>query len=356
MKPAAGVVIIIICICFSGWANALLEAKGFKPYEGFADLVVQAQSPVLWVYRALWHPELQSKTLTTSKHTYYYLYRKGELPGTVLMVHGILARKDFYLPLVSEWVKLNKPMPTIVIPDILAHGDDPYPSPPAFSVFDFANHLAGFIRAFQEQNSKQPLIILGHSLGAGIATLLKPYNHIHHDGIILVSPAGPEKAQTQDFMSEVEINNGLPFDFWDATARRFIHVCFEPMTLTSTVMVAIVSHIYSLLANPTETFMRNIMFQELIRSLNTLRQTKNEIELTLSNLEQPVYLIWALSDQLFAPDRYRKFLQRLGKRNNLSVHPVNGSHMWIYEHSPEAARLISNIVQDILKKQQRINN
>ena len=101
--------------------------------------------------------------------------------------------------------------------------------------------------------------------------------------------------------------------------------------------------------------MRNIMFQELARSLNTLRQTKNEIELIVNNLEQPVQLIRALSDQLFAPNRYRKFLRRSGKRNNLSVHPVNGSHMWIYEHSPEAAWLISNIVQDILK-QRLINN
>ena len=334
----------------------MLEAEGFKTYEGFADLIIQAQSPALWVYRALWHPELESRALTTSEHTYYYLYRKGDLPGTVLMVHGILARKDFYLPLVSDWLKLNKPMPTIVIPDILAHGDDPYPFPPAFSIFDFADHLAGFIKAFQEQSTREPLIILGHSLGAGIVVLLKPYNHIQHDGIILFSPAGPERAHTQDFMSEIERNNGLPFDFWDAAARRFIHVCFEPMSLKSITIVALISHLYSLLASPTETFMRSIMFEELVRSLAFMRKTKNEVELIISNLGQPVYLIWALSDQLFAPDRYKTFLQRLGKRNNLTVHPVNGSHMWIYEHSPEAALLISDIVQDILKEQHLNNN
>ena len=146
-------------------AFALIEMDGYAPYRGIGDLVIQAQTPILWLYRTLLHPVMQNQSLDAENHRYHYLYRKGNRSGLVVMVHGILARKEFYLALISDWVKLKQPMPSIVVPDLLGHGEETYNSNPSFTIYDFSNQLARFIRTFQPRHQGEPLIVIGHSLG-----------------------------------------------------------------------------------------------------------------------------------------------------------------------------------------------
>ena len=112
--------------------------------------------------------------------------------------------------------------------------------------------------------------------------------------MILISPAGVEQTDAPDFMSEMELMNGLPFDFASSEARRFIYTCFEPMEIKEQIGIGLISKLYQTFAIPDESMMRSQMFQDLIQSLTHMRAMQHETELAKSNLNRPVYLIWAL--------------------------------------------------------------
>ena len=183
-------IVLIVALMVSMGSQALVYRDFRVPMSTFlANGIIRVQEPLLYLYRNYWHSGVALKSCEISGKSYSYLIRPGETDGILVLVHGVLARKEFYLSLITELVKRKQPLPTIVVPDLLGHGSQSYPPDYRLTVQAFVRDLGVFIKAFRKEYAGQKTLILGHSLGGGFSLLLKPFEGIHHDGLILVSPA-----------------------------------------------------------------------------------------------------------------------------------------------------------------------
>ena len=339
----------IVGLSLATSAHAMMERDFDKNESGMvANLAIWLQKPLLYVYRNYVHSGLEYRQRQVGAREHTYLYREGKLPGLLVMVHGVLARKEFYVSLVSEMVKLQKPLPTLFIPDLLAHGSQPYPDDQKMYLSSFTRHLAEFIRSIRKEYPKQPLYLMGHSLGGGFVLLLKPLHGIKHDGLILISPAGLPNEEAQDFKARIEQAKGLPFDFGSSELVQNYGCCFEKTGMLWNTVFWLASGVYDWLDCPIETAMKNKMFRDLERSRKHLMSSISSHEVLQRNLKKPVHLIWTQNDRMFAPSRYEKLVGAMNETyTQLNCYREEGSHLWPYEHSDQAAARVLDILESL---------
>ena len=313
-----------------------------------ANLIIKFQQPAFWFVQKKIYPEMVLKTVELDDQQYSYLIRRGERKGTIILLHGIMSRKDHFMPLVHHWAKMEKPLPTIIAVDLLGHGSHGYPEDYDFTIENFTRHAARFIRYIQQKNGYWPLIILGHSLGGGVAALLRSLENISASATILISPAGVGTANVTDFKSRIETNKGLPFDFGSADICQLLEISFEDYGSLVSKLLHSACFFYSYLDSPYETWVKNRMFAQLAESEHKLLSRKSAREFLDDHISQPVYLIWTCSDQMFDRSRYTAIGEYLNYKNLGEGIEVEGSHVWLLEHPDEAAKLLDSLVSRVL--------
>ena len=344
----SNILVIGLCLLLS------LQVSGFEPntppghYGLVANLVIRAQQQVFWLARKALYPEMSFATVDIQDETYSYLIRKGEREGTIVLLHGIMGRKDHFMPMVHHWVKMKKPLPTIIAVDLMGHGSHDYPADYDFSVENFTRHTARFIRHIQQQNSHEPFVILGHSLGGGVAALLRPLENIVASALILISPAGVGTTNTTDFKSRIETARGLPFDFGSASICQILEVSFEERRTLTSVALKTGCFFYSFLDCPYETWMKNKMFADLTVSEQQLLSRRSDREYITTHFQQPILLVWTTSDQMFDVSRFISMGEFIVNNNQGERFEFEGSHAWPLEHPDQAAALVDSLCDKAL--------
>lgn len=317
-------------------------------YGWVANLVIRGQQSAFWLARKTIYPEMSFATVEIENETYSYLVRKGERKGTIVLLHGIMSRKDHYMPIVQHWVKMKKPLPTIIAFDLMGHGNQDYPADFDFSIENFTWHAARFIRHIQQQIGYEPLIILGHSLGGGIAGLLKPLENITASALILISPAGLGTPNTTDFKSRIEAARGLPFDFGSTSICQILEVSFEKHLALTSAVLKTGCLFYSFLDCPYETWMKNRMFANLAISEQQLLSHRSDRDLLETHFHQPVFLVWTRSDEMFDASRYTPIGEFIIEKKLGDTFEFEGSHVWPIEHPDQAAEFVDSLVDRVL--------
>lgn len=104
----------------------------------------------------LWHRVL--------RRPYYLSKRLDNGSGTpVVLLHGIGSSAKVWQPLIT---RLLKQPYRVTAFDLLGFGDSPKPSWPPYNIDD---HAKSVIASIQQQRYGQPVIVVGHSLGALVA-------------------------------------------------------------------------------------------------------------------------------------------------------------------------------------------
>lgn len=110
----------------------------------------------------------------------------------VVLLHGIAGDRSFWQPLVDS---LDHSKYRILIPDLLGHGRSPRPDYASYSTDDQANAVHALLKQLKIKDS----IILGHSMGALVATrLVSQYQHLFKN-LLLYEP--PLFTQLPEFSS-----------------------------------------------------------------------------------------------------------------------------------------------------------
>ena len=317
-------------------------------YGWVANIVIWGQQPVFWLARKTLYPEMSLKTAEIEGETYSYLIRKGERKGVLILLHGIMSRKDHYMPMVHHLVKMKKPLPTIIAVDLMGHGSHSYPADYDFSIERFTWHTARFIRHIQQKKADEPVIILGHSLGGGIAALLRPLENISATALILISPVGIGTPNTTDLKSQIETARGLPFDYGSASICQMLEVPFEDHLALTSAVLKTGCFIYSFLNCPYETWMKNRMFANLAVSEQLLLSDRSAREFIETHFYEPIYLVWTRSDRMFDASRYTDTAEYIVNSKRGECFEFEGSHLWFMEHPDQAAGFINSLIDRVI--------
>lgn len=317
-------------------------------YGWLANHIILLQEPFFWLVRNTIYTEMSRKTLTLNNEKYAYLIRTGEKKGIVIMLHGIMGRKEVFMPLVSYWVGMKKPLPTLIAVDLLGHGSLDYPDDYDFSIQRFTEYTARFVRHIQQQHPTEPIIILGHSLGGAVASLLLPLASIFASATILISPAGAKGTNVTDFKSRIDAQKGLPFHFGSKDICQLIKSATEPFSSAGARLFDGSCSIYEYIACPYESWVKNRMFANLTTSEQQLLNATPVEKMFRDYADQPVILLWMRSDNMFHKSRFLPFEELLSEQSTCISQELEGSHFWPMEHPGQAAVILDAIVEEYL--------
>jgi len=127
--------------------------------------------------------KLSAKRTSIDHQNYYYLSRDIKSPNkTVILLHGFSANKE-------NWLRFSQNLPQnyqIFALDLLGHGEHDIKLDSTYSI----ESQVAYLHTFMSELIKQPVHIVGNSMGGAIASL---YAATYPDDIktlMLISPAG----------------------------------------------------------------------------------------------------------------------------------------------------------------------
>lgn len=106
--------------------------------------------------------------------------KTGEGKPTLVLLHGLIANGLCWAEVAN---KLENEY-SIIMPDARGHGKSAIPDY-GYSYYDHANDVIGLINSL---NLAEPPILLGHSMGGLVATVIAGYNPKIISGLILADP------------------------------------------------------------------------------------------------------------------------------------------------------------------------
>ena len=129
---------------------------------------------------------LIERQLTTKDGTLHYV--EGPHNHTsVVLIHGIFARWRELMPIMSVFALRNH----LVAPDLRGHGKSSW-TPGAYRLHDFAGDIIALLQA----RAQGPAVLVGHSLGAGVALTVAALAPALVAGVAAIDP--PLGAFTSD--------------------------------------------------------------------------------------------------------------------------------------------------------------
>ncbi|KGN38842.1 alpha/beta hydrolase [Knoellia subterranea] len=117
----------------------------------------------------------------------------GPIDGTpVLLVHGNCSSGGYWEPFVRDHLGGDATELRIVAPDLRGYGDtDTAPVDATRGLRDFADDLDGLLGAEGVFGSEAPVVVVGHSMGCGVAMQFAIDHADRVAGLVLTAPVSP---------------------------------------------------------------------------------------------------------------------------------------------------------------------
>lgn len=129
---------------------------------------------------------LVEKQLATRDGTLHYV-EGPQNQNSIVLIHGIYARWQELLPVMPVLALHNH----LLAPDLRGHGKSRW-TPGAYHLHDFAGDIVTLIK----ERTDQPAVLVGHSLGAGVALTVAALTPQLVAGVVAIDP--PMGALTAD--------------------------------------------------------------------------------------------------------------------------------------------------------------
>ena len=164
---------------------------------------------------------LSHGTIEAAGHRWSYAYRDADAAEapTIVMVHGFTGSKENWYPLARELRGRYR----LLIPDLPGWGDSQRKPGAIYGFPEQAANVDAFIRAL---SPGRPVVLLGHSMGGGIAALAAARYPQDIASVGLLDAAGV-RFQDNPFMRDVLAGKN-PFGVDDeASLQRYIDTVFH---------------------------------------------------------------------------------------------------------------------------------
>ena len=164
---------------------------------------------------------LSRASVDVAGHRWAYAYRDADRADapTIVMVHGFTGSKENWYPLAAQLGRRYR----LLIPDLPGWGESERKPDAVYGFTEQAANVDAFIRAL---SPGKPVVLLGHSMGGGVAALAAARYPNDVDRVGLLDAAGVRFKDNQFGLDVLAGKN--PFGVEDeASLQRYIDIVFH---------------------------------------------------------------------------------------------------------------------------------
>lgn len=264
--------------------------------------------------------------------------KKWEKPNTennitVLAIHGWLDNANsfsFLAPLIAA--------KQVIALDLPGHGFSDH-RPPDHD-YDITRYVDEIVHLIEGEYLEKPIVLIGHSLGGGISTLVASHPNIPLKQLILLDALGPYSSDTKaDTQIPYEKNTKVPrvtYPSFEAAVTR------RTKTLTGVISQEDAESLAERGLKPDEEGYSWTHDSNLL--LKTARMTEKEVLDAIENIKIPVCMIEAKRGIL---RKFPAFKNRLDTIKDLTHHIIEGGHHF---HMSDQCNTAAELINQFLNK------
>ncbi len=312
---------------------------------GIAAMVLLAVSVMtVWLWSdplALVHAEfarqriaagLSLQRVDVAGHRWIYAVREAVAPDapTVVMIHGFTGSKENWYPLAAQLRGRYR----ILIPDLPGWGDSERIAGEDYGFVAQSRRVADFVEEVARQ-SQGEVVLLGHSMGGGIAALTAARHRQLVDRVGLFDAAGVRFRDNA--FGEAVLAGENPFAVVDeASLRRYIDTVFhDPAAKPPVPWPA------------SRALIRWRIGQAQFEQAVLDRIGRSEERFmpgeAAARIDQPALLLWCRQDAVIDPSAMDLYAQRMPQA--LTVLLDDCGHMSIIERPREVAAAVHSLIE-----------
>jgi pimeloyl-ACP methyl ester carboxylesterase len=271
---------------------------------------------------------LSERSVAAAGHRWVYAYEDDAPPGapTLVMLHGFTGSKENWYPLARELRGRYR----LVIPDLPGWGASERKTGADYGFVAQSARVADFIAMISRG---KPVVLLGHSMGGGIAALTAARHPELVARVGLLDAAGVRFADNR-FGEEVLAGRN-PFAVSDAaTLRRYIDTVFhrdaaKPWIPWPTDRIFIARRI------------RDAGFEQSVLDRIGRGDERFLPGVEAARIRQPALLLWCRQDAVIDPSALRLYAARIPQARRVLLDDCG--HMSLMERPREVAHAIAGL-------------
>ena len=273
--------------------------------------------------------KLQRVVVDAAGHRWVYACRAGDAGNatTLVMLHGFTGSKENWYPLVRALPAGAR----LLIPDLPGWGESERKPGVAYGFVEQAAHVAAFIAALSPD---QPVILLGHSMGGGIAALVAArYPHLIAR-LGLFNAAGVRFADNPFGLAVLAGDN--PFAVSDgASLQRYIDTVFYLDAAKPWIPWPASSALIQQRRN-------DAAFEQSV--LEKIGRTDDALlpSVEASRIHQPTLLLWGRQDAVIDPSAMAIYAAQIPQAQQVLLDDCG--HMSIAEHPRDVATAMARLI------------
>lgn len=273
---------------------------------------------------------LSRHALEAAGHHWVYAQRRAETSSapTLVMIHGFTGSKENWYPVARELRGRYR----LVIPDLPGWGESERKSGTDYGFVAQAERVAAFIRAV---SPGKPVVLLGHSMGGGIATLVAARHPDLVARVGLLDAAGVRFRDNR--FGEAVLAGKNPFAVEDhASLRGYLDVLFHDKAKAPTIpWPASVGYIRHRRADAA--FEQSVL-DEIGRGPQRFLPGEEA-----ANIHQPALLLWCRQDAVIDASALDLYAARMPRARKVLLDGCG--HMSIIEQPHNVAVAVEHLVE-----------
>lgn len=319
--------------------------KRFKRFAALAVLAIAASSVVAAL--VLWRDPfllvrgefarqrvaagLSRGSVEVAGHRWSYAYRDADTPDapTVVMVHGFTGSKENWYPLAAALGGRYR----LLIPDLPGWGESERKPGAVYGFSEQAANVDAFVRAL---SPGKPVVLLGHSMGGGIAAVVAARYPRDIARVGLLDAAGVRFKDNPFGLDVLAGRNPFAVED-DASLQRYIDIVFHDAKAkpwlpwpASTALIR---------KRRADAAFEQDVLARIGRSEESLLPGEEAVR-----IRQPALLLWCKQDAVIDASALELYAQRIPQARKVLLDGCG--HMSLMERPAEVADAVVELVQN----------
>lgn len=313
VRTVALVAAVLVCgIALWAWRDAMAPLRAVLAVQG-------------------WWIGVSETRAVIDDHRWAYDERDAKLPGapTVVMLHGFTGSKENWYPLAQRLGGHYR----LVIPDLPGWGESQRVEGADYGFDAQATRLAKFLQHVRREGS--PIVLLGHSMGGGIAAITAADHPDLVARVGLIDAAGV-RFRDNAFGAEV-LAGGNPFAVSDAASlQRYLDTVFHDKAMQPALP-------WPASRAVIDWRIRQAPFEQQVLDRIGRSEERFLPGQAASAINQPALLLWCLQDRVIDASAMALYAARMPQALQVSLDGCG--HMSIIEKPDDVAAAVALLIQ-----------
>lgn len=284
---------------------------------------------------------LAPATVSAAGHRWAYAWRDADRADapTLVMLHGYTGSKENWYPLASALGGRYR----LLVPDLPGWGESERKPAAAYGFPEQAGHVAAFIRA---TSHGRPVVLLGHSMGGGIAAVTAARHPELVAGVGLLDAAGvPFKANR---FGLAVLAGGNPFAVEDeASLQRYLDTVFAVESAKPWIPWPASAGLIR--KRRADAAFEQSVLDRIGRGPQALLPGDEA-----ARIHQPALLLWCRQDAVIDASALEAYARRIPQARKVLLDGCG--HMSLMERPPQVAGAVERLVADAVAENPRAGN